>query len=106
MILTLDEVKVWLRVDGEADDTSLLLLIATAEQYLSNATGIEYDSTNTLAKLFCMSLISDWYENREHVSREHVGRESDRTRFTIKSMLMQLTYGGEHNESSTTKTSN
>ena len=90
MILTLDEVKLWLRIDGDADDTSLAILIATAEQYLKNATGIEFNSTNTLAKLLCMSLISDWYENREHV-----GKESDRTRFTIQSILMQLTYGGD-----------
>lgn len=94
MILTLDEVKLWLRVDGEDDDNTLLLLIATAEEYLKNATGIVFNSSNTLAKLFCMSLISDWYENREHV-----GKESDRTRFTIQSILLQLTYGGDAIES-------
>lgn len=99
MILTPEEVKVWLRVDGEDDNNLIAILINTAEQYLKNATGNNYNATNNLAKLFCMSLITDWYENREFI-----GKESDRTRFTIQSILMQLTYGGDSNESGTIKT--
>ncbi len=89
MIVSLDEVKTWLRVDFTDDDALLTTLISATEQYLKNATGIEYDSSNNLAKLFCMVLISDWYENREMV-----GKATDQTRPIINSILMQLSYGG------------
>lgn len=87
MIVSLDEVKTWLRVDFTDDDALLTTLISAAEQYLKNATGITYDSTNHLAKLFCMTLISDWYENREMV-----GRASEQVRPILQSILAQLTY--------------
>jgi uncharacterized phage protein (predicted DNA packaging) len=90
MIVSLEEVKNWLRIDFSDDDTLLSSLISASETYLKNATGIEYKSDNHLAKLLCMVLISDWYENRELV-----GRASDQVRPVINSILMQLTYGGE-----------
>lgn len=89
MIVSLDEVKTWLRVDFSEDDALLTMLISAAEAYLKNATGVEYDENNHLAKLFCMTLISDWYENREMI-----GKTSDQVRPIINSILMQLTYGG------------
>jgi uncharacterized phage protein (predicted DNA packaging) len=97
-IVTLDEVKQWLRVDFIEDDELLTTLINAAEMYLKNATGITYDSTNHLAKLFCMTLISDWYENREMI-----GKATDQTRPIIQSILTQLTYsyGGDSDESGT-----
>jgi uncharacterized phage protein (predicted DNA packaging) len=89
MIVSLDEVKNWLRIDFSDDDALLSTLISASETYLKNATGIEYDSSNNLAKLFCMVLISDWYENREYT-----GKASDQVRPIINSILMQLSYGG------------
>ena len=98
MIVSLDEVKTWLRVDFSDDDATISMLIAAAEEYLKNATGITYNSTNHLAKLFCMTLIADWYENRELVGRASVvGRASEQVRPILQSILAQLTYayGGE-----------
>lgn len=89
MIVSLDEAKNWLRIDFIEDDALLTMLISAAEAYLKNATGVEYDENNHLAKLFCMTLISDWYENREMI-----GKASDQIRPIINSILMQLTYGG------------
>jgi uncharacterized phage protein (predicted DNA packaging) len=90
MIVSLDEAKNWLRIDFNEDDALLTTLIGAAEEYLQNATGIEYDNSNHLAKLFCMVLISDWYENRELI-----GKASEQVRPIINSILMQLTYGGD-----------
>ena len=89
MIVSLDEVKAWLRVDFNDDDALITMLIDAAELYLKNATGAEFNENNHLAKLFCMTLISDWYENREMI-----GKTSDQIRPIINSILMQLTYGG------------
>lgn len=85
MIITLEETKQYLRVDGTEDDALITSLIDAAETYLSNATGNTFDATNSLAKLFCWVLVTDWYENREHV-----GRASERVRPIVESMLAQL----------------
>ena len=94
MIVTLEEARNWLRVDSEEDDILIHSLIKAAESYLKNATGIEYDNTNELAKLFCLVLIVDWYDDREMV-----GEASEKVRHTINSILMQLTYGSDSDES-------
>lgn len=94
MIISLDEVKEWLRIDGEDDDTTLRMLINVSENYLKKATGKEFDATNEDAKLFCLVLITDWFENREFVGKV------DNVRYVVKSILMQLEYGSDGNESS------
>ncbi|UYL94043.1 head-tail connector protein [Geobacillus phage vB_GthS_PK3.6] len=87
MIVTLEEAKNWLRVDFSDDDALITTLINAAEEYLENATGVEFNENNHLAKLFCMTLISDWYENREMI-----GKATDQTRPIIQSILTQLSY--------------
>lgn len=85
-ILTLDETKTWLRVDGSDEDATIEMLIGAAETYLLNAVEVEFDSTNQLAKLFCLVLVADWYENRELIGSQ----PSEKVRFTVQSMLTQL----------------
>ncbi|AOY76679.1 head-tail connector protein [Clostridium formicaceticum] len=92
MILDLQQTKNWLRVDGDEEDTVIETLIAAAELYLKNMTGIEFDSTNKLAKLLCMTLVSDWYENRALVTVAVGPKTSEKMRRTIESMLLQLQY--------------
>ncbi|WIF95127.1 head-tail connector protein [Caminicella sporogenes] len=89
MIITLEEVKQYLRLelDYTEEDNFLNLLINAAEKHLLNATEIQFDNTNELAKLYCLVLIADWYENREFI-----GRISEKIRFTIVSILTQLKY--------------
>lgn len=86
MIITLEEVKTWLRQDGNHEDVLIsTILIPAAEKYLENATGKEFDNTNELAKLLCLVLVADWY-----VNRELVGKASDKVRHTVNSILQQL----------------
>ena len=47
MILTLDEVKNYLRVDLDDDDALIQSFIVAAEAYLKNATGKEYPETDS-----------------------------------------------------------
>lgn len=84
MIVSLKEAKQYLRIDGDYDDELIKSLILAAEVYLKNATSIEYDSANSLARLFCLVMITDWYENRTQV-----GAVSDKMRFTVQSLLAQ-----------------
>lgn len=92
-ILTIDEAKTWLRVDGSDEDSLIEMLVAAAETYLHNATEVEFDETNQLAKLFCLVLCADWYENRDLIGQQ----PSDKVRFTIQSIMTQLqyAYGGD-----------
>jgi len=85
-ILTLNEAKTWLRVDGEDENSIIEMLIGAAEEYLHNATEVEFDGTNQLAKLFCLVLCADWYENRDLIGQQ----PSDKVRFTCQSIMAQL----------------
>lgn len=88
MIITLEETKGYLRVDGTEDDALITSLIDAAETYLYNATGNTFDGTNSLAKLFCWVLVTDWYENREIT----IGRVGEKIRPIVESMLAQLSH--------------
>lgn len=96
MILEIEEAKQWLRVDHDEDDMIIQNLIKAAESYLKNATGKTFGSEDELAKLFCLYLITDWYENREYLGRK-VG---EKVKYIVQSMLTQLQHGegGTKNE--------
>jgi uncharacterized phage protein (predicted DNA packaging) len=90
MILTLEEVKSFLRIDYNDEDSLLQIYIDGAEAYLYNATGIIFDNTNNLAKLYCFCLISDWYENRNFATDIKNGNVNEKVRYTLQSILLQL----------------
>lgn len=69
MIVTLDETKVYLRVDYPDEDVLIQTLITAAEAYLNKATGNTFDSTNSLAKTVCLMLVAEWYINRENAQQ-------------------------------------
>lgn len=99
MLLTLDELKPYLRLelDYTEEDAYLELLIKNAEIYISDAArSIETMGENSLkkAKLLALVLISDWYENREY-TKTMGEKTSDKVRHTIKSLLMQLRLRGD-----------
>lgn len=88
MLITLEETKQYLRVDTDVDDTLITSLIDGAEAYLINATGKTFDNTNSLARLFCLVLVVDWYENRGLTA----GKVGSGVRPVISSMLAQLNH--------------
>jgi uncharacterized phage protein (predicted DNA packaging) len=88
LLITLKETKEYLRVDGDEDDSLIESLINASEEYLKNATGKTFDNTNHLARLFCLVLVVDWYENRGLT----VGKVGEKIRPVIDSMLAQLNY--------------
>lgn len=87
MIITLEETKQFLKDIPDEEDALVTTLISAAETYLYNATGNIFDDTNSLAKLFCWVLVTDWYENREHT-----GKVSEKVRPIVESMLAQLSH--------------
>jgi len=87
MVVSLDEAKLYLRVDSADEDALISTLIEASEEYLRNATGREFDEGNRLAKLFCLALVTDWYENRQYT-----GRPSENVRPILTSILAQLNH--------------
>lgn len=88
MVVTLEETKAYLRVDGYEEDGLIEVLIDAAETYLVNATENSFNSSNSLAKLFCWVLVTDWYENRDLT----VGKVGEKVRPVVESMLAQLSH--------------
>lgn len=86
--MDLEELKLFLRIDGEEDDILIAGLQLAAEEYLINA-GIKRDYTKELYKLAIKILISHWYENR-HV--ENVGKYVSKISFGLDTIIVQLKY--------------
>ncbi|MGG3674935.1 head-tail connector protein [Bacillus nitratireducens] len=86
MVLTLEEAKKYLRVDGDEEDDLIASFITAAEQYIKNATSKNVDLKSELAKLAARILIAHWYENREAVGK------AEQLAFSLQSILVQLQY--------------
>lgn len=91
MLVTLPEIKLYLRLDelDTTEDSLLTSLLNTAEEYLKNATGFTFaNEVPERAKLIIKLLVSHWYENRIPVSSANLQKVS----FTIEALINQLNY--------------
>ncbi|MBE6043546.1 MAG: phage gp6-like head-tail connector protein [Clostridium thermopalmarium] len=83
--MELDELKLFLRVDGEEEDELIQGLQLAAEEYLINA-GVNKDYSKELYKLAVKLLVTHWYNNRE------VTGKADRLAFSLDTIILQLKY--------------
>lgn len=87
--MTLSDVKLYLRVDGEAEDTLITQLMAVADGYMSDA--VTNYSTNygknegytARADMAKLAIIADLYENRNIEDSHSLSR-------TVQSIINQL----------------
>lgn len=63
-MLTLAEVKNYLRIDYEDDDALLDSLISVADEYLKSAISKTYNSDSERAKMLSLIVIDDLYNQR------------------------------------------
>ena len=84
--MNLHEVKEYLRIDGDADDATIEMMMQAAEQFIIDAAGF-YDPENPKVKILYALLMQDFYENRVFAVRE-----ADRQRLSqvAGSILLQL----------------
>jgi len=100
-MLSLDDVKNFIRVDYDDDDNLINLLIDNAEIYLKDAID-DYDSKiknerfQNKARLAMLVLISNWYDNRDFAEF----KVDEKVRYTIHSLIQQMKHGnyGDNNE--------
>ena len=100
-IITLEEVKGYARIDIDEDDQLLETLIASAEEYLRNATGKEYPEKDEngskinyeLEKIYLQVLVAHWYEQRSPTGNgkgTYAGGVVEDFSFMAKSIMLQL----------------
>ena len=63
-MLTLDDVKNYLRIDLSDEDTLLTTLLNSSQSFVKNATHPNADPTTDLFKSAQLLLIAHWYMNR------------------------------------------
>ena len=86
--MDLEELKLFLRIEGDEEDSFIEGLQIAAEEYLTNA-GIKKDYTKELYKLAIKILISHWYENR---AVETAGKNVSKIAFGLDTIIVQLKY--------------
>jgi len=91
MLVSVEKVKEFIGLEVEdTDDVGILTtMIGAAEEYLLEATGKTFTSECNRAVLFVSVLVGYWYDNRSMI-----GKTGDKINDTIKSLTLQLKYGG------------
>ena len=80
----LEEIKEYMRIDDDVEDTLINSLIESANLYLLNA-GVK-NFENDLYKLAIKMLVLHWYENREIIG------EARKLSFSLDNIITQLKY--------------
>lgn len=88
-MLTLGEVKEYLRVDFEDDDALISSLMAVADDYLKASVGTGYDKESERAKILSLILISDLYDNRG-LLEPPIGGVKPAVRQTVDNMCLHM----------------
>lgn len=86
--MELEELKLFLRVDGNEEDSLIKSLQAAAEEYLTDA-GIMENYNKEKYKLAVKILVNHWYENR---AVETIGKNVSKVAFGLDTILIQLKY--------------
>lgn len=87
--MELEDIKLYLKIDGEYEDVLLIALQATAEEYLLGA-GINKDYDKKTYKLAVLMLISNWYTNRSVIGEN--GKASIEIPFGVRALIQQLQF--------------
>ena len=83
--MTLEEVKNFLKVDFDDDDSLITLQIEAAEEYITDAVG-QYTESSARRKLLLLNIVSALYENRVYT----IMQASEKVQYSLRSMVLQL----------------
>lgn len=93
--MELSVIKEYLKIDFDDDDRLLEMLLGAARRYIHDAVGYKPDETDERVKLLLLVLISDWYEHREYMETSNTQKISQKVRYTVRSIILQLQYSEE-----------
>jgi len=83
-MLTLKEVKSYLKVEFPEDDEFILHLIDSSEKHIENLTDKTFNPLPKPIYQAMLMLIAHWYENREAVL---IGRPSKEIEFAVTNLI-------------------
>lgn len=95
-VITIREVKEYLRIEEDftQEDNLLNNLVMAADQYLKTGVGTEIyekiivnEGKLSQAKIYCLALITEWYENRNFI-----GSITEGTSLVLQILATQLKY--------------
>lgn len=84
-------VKQYLRIDTDADDDLIKLMMSAAEEYVAATVG-KCDYNNFRTKILFLAVMQDFYENRTYTVTEAARR---RLAHTQHSIIIQLQCEGD-----------
>lgn len=84
--MTFEKIKNFLKVDFNADDEYIQLLIDVADKYVAHILGKNYDKEDPRVKLMKLTLISTMYQNREYT----VPKGNEEVQYTLRTIKGQL----------------
>lgn len=88
--MTLAEVKIYLRVDGDEEDALIQMMMAAAEDFIDGAVG-QYDESNPRARMLYLYAVQDMYDNRQLVAVNATGYSASQYyRSMVESLIRQL----------------
>lgn len=83
-MVLLDDVKLYLRVDGQDEDSVIQGLIEAAKQYIQTGTGVTFTDTDARHVLTLKMIVAHWYDNRGLVG------STAELPFTVTAQLLQI----------------
>lgn len=84
--MTLEDVKTYLRIDEEADDAIIEVMMQAAEEYIRASIGF-YEEDNAKIKMLYFLIMQDLYENRVYAVKE---ADKQRLAYVTNTLVMQL----------------
>ena len=85
--MDLEDIKNYLRIDGDEEDGLLRTMIDAGKEFIRSAVG-EYDDTDSTAQVLLAAVVQNMYDNRELMQSEQQAKK--RIEYTFQSMILQL----------------
>ncbi len=85
--MKLEDVKTYLRLDGEEEDALIQTMMQAGAEYIRSAVG-EYDETDPTAQVLLAAIVQNMYDNRELMQSEQQAKK--RIEYTFQSIILQL----------------
>lgn len=82
--MTLNDVKLYLRVDGYDEDDVIQSLIDAAKAFIKTGTGVTFTDTDARHVLTLKMIVAHWYDNRGLVG------SATELPFTVTAQLLQI----------------
>lgn len=83
----LEDIKEYLRVDGDDEDKLISTMIEAGKEYIRSAIG-EYDDADKTANILLAAIVQNMYDNRELMQSDQQVKK--RIEYTFQSMILQL----------------